>query len=515
DFAQAGAAYTKDSSTINNELAINDPITTTTNTIPAAAAEKLVYLRDGQKGAYKTMKDVINGGTPNVTDPIYNDRQFTTLDNNILKFYIGEGAGEIKAGTTTPVGGLMRPGKAAYGEFNATVNTGAKILQAPAVTLSYKMSLDIGGGQRVVLDMDSASELELCDATKVSKSVDIQPLSGLQVVNKNFSNSDDDDRLYTQISDKPFDAKLIFRPDYESQYCKSYDDKTGKCTEYTDAALNSPHFKRDPNTGKLIYTGSETRKLEKFTLGGKLFLSVIRAKNAATTLDKADKSDKNSVAYSCRAVTDPLKIPFKLNGDSYSVDKELEFKDKDILNLNDIEIGDAYQGLTFMLSYRPDGQSSSTSDLDKYIKDKDIDKNNDPTAYYLELKKLELKKKYGYCDSEDEKNSNIKWCDNSLTKDQKKNIWENIILKELEKLKNSINAASSEFGIKMSQDGSFHICGSDNFVLRPAYFKVDTDALKNSSKYSKIVDTTASGDITKKGISTDVYNPTELRVGGD
>jgi len=511
DFAQAGAAYTKDSSTINNELAINDPITTTTNTIPAAAAEKLVYLRDGQKGAYKTMKDVINGGTPNVTDPIYNDRQFTTLDNNVLKFYIGEGAGEIKAGTTTPVGGLMRPGKAAYGEFNATVNTGAKILQAPAVTLSYKMSIDIGGGQRVVLDMDSASELELCDATKVSKSVDIQPLSGLQVVNKNFSNSDDDDRLYTQISDKPFDAKLIFRPDYESQYCKSYDDKTGKCTDYIGAAANSPYFKKDPNTGKLVYIGSKDKRLEKFGLGGKLYLSVIRAKNAATTSDKVSEDDKkNSVVYACRSVTDTLKIPFKLNGDSYSVDKELDFKNKSILTLNNIEIGDAYQGLTFMLSYRPDEQATSRSDLDKYIKDKDLN-SEDPKAYYLELKKWELKKQYGYCEA----NEDFDWCNKSLTAEQKKDIWDNIIQKKLDELKNSIDTASNEFGIKMSKDGSFHICGSDNFVLRPAYFKVDTDVLNNSGKYSKIVDTTASGDITKKGVSTDVYNPTELRVGGD
>lgn len=511
DFAQAGAAYTKDSSTINNELAINDPITTTTNTIPAAAAEKLVYLRDGKKGAYKTMKDVINGGTPNVTDPIYNDRQFTTLDNNVLKFYIGEGAGEIKAGTTTPVGGLMRPGKAAYGEFNATVNTGAKILQAPAVTLSYKMSLDVGNGQKVVLDMDSASELELCDATKVSKSVDIQPLSGLQVVNKNFSNSDDDDRLYTQISDKPFDAKLIFRPDYESQYCKSYDDKTGKCTDYIGAAANSPYFKKDPNTGKLVYIGSKDKKLEKFGLGGKLYLSVIRAKNAATTSDKVSEDDKkNSVVYACRSVTDTLKIPFKLNGDSYSVDKELDFKNKSILALNNIEIGDAYQGLTFMLSYRPDEQATSRSDLDKYIKDKDLN-SEDPKAYYLELKKWELKKQYGYCEA----NEDFDWCNKSLTAEQKKDIWDNIIQKKLDELKNSIDVASNEFGIKMSKDGSFHICGSDNFVLRPAYFKVDTDALNNSGKYSKIVDTTASGDITKKGVSADVYNPTELRVGGD
>lgn len=516
DFGQAGATYTKDSATINNELVVNDPITTTTNTIPAAAADELVYLRDGQKGAYKTMKDVIKGGAPNVTKAIYKDRQFTTLDGNILKFYIGQDAGNLIAspkpgGSPVPVGGLMQPGKAAYGEFNATVNTGATILQAPAVTLSYKMSIDIGGGQRVVIDMDSASELELCDATKVSKSVNILPLSGLQVVNKNFSKNDDDDRLYTQVSDKPFDAKLIFRPDYESQFCKKYDDKTGKCEEYIDAAANSKYFKRDPLTGKLVYIGSEARKLEKFDLSGKLYLSVIRARNAATTSDKVADSDKgNSAVYSCRSVTDSLKIPFKLNGDAYSIDKKVDFKDKSILELNNIEIGDAYQGLTFMLSYRPDEQATSRSDLDQYIKNKDLN-NSDPKAYYLELKKWELKKQYGYCETGED----FSWCNKKLTAEQKKDIWENKIQKKLDELKNSIDTASDEFGIKMSKDGSFHICGSDNFVLRPAYFNVDTEALKNLGKYSKIVDITASGDITKKGVSTDVYNPTELRVGGD
>ena len=512
DFSQAGATYTKDSSTINNKLTVNNPINTTTDTIPAAVAEDLVYLRDGKQGAYKTMKDVIKGGTPNVTDPIYNNRQFTMLDRNVLKFHIGEGAGEIKAGTTTPVGGLMRPGKAAYGEFNATVNTGAKILQAPAVTLSYKMSLDIGGGQRVFIEMDSASELELCDATKVSKSVNILPLSGLQVVNKNFSKNDDDDRLYTQISDKPFDAKLIFRPDYESQFCKEYNNETGKCTEYIDAAANSPYFKKDPNTGKLIYIGSEARKLEKFDLSGKLYLSVVRARNAATTSDKVADSDKgNSAVYSCRSVTDSLKIPFKMKDKTdYTIDKEVDFKGKSILELNDIEIGDAYQGLTFMLSYRPDNQVASGSDLDQYIKNKDLN-NSDPKAYYSELKKWELKKRYGYCET----GENFSWCNTKLTAEQKKDIWENKIQPELQKLEDNIKAAKDEFGIQMSKDGSFHICGSDNFVLRPAYFNVDTKALKDSGKYSKIVDTTASGDITKKGDGTSVLNPNNLRVGGD
>lgn len=511
DFGQAGATYTKDSATINNELVVNDPITTTTNTIPAAAADELVYLRDGQKGAYETMKDVIKGGTPNVTKAIYKDRQFTALDGNILKFYIGQGAGDLTpsstpGGSPVPVGGLMQPGKAAYGEFNATVNTGATILQAPAVTLSYKMSLDIGGGQRVFIEMDSASELELCDATKVSKSVNILPLSGLQVVNKNFSKNDDDDRLYTQISEMPFDAKLIFRPDYESQFCKEYDNKTGKCKEYIDAAANSPYFKKDPVTGKLVYIGREARKLENFGLSGNLFLSVIRTQNAATTLDKAD-STTPSTAYSCWAVTDSLKIPFKVNGaKSYAVDHKMDLKGKSILDLKNVEIGDAYQGVTFMLSYRPDGQTIATSDLDQYIKD--VDKNADPKAYYLELKKWELKKKYGYCDV----GETYSWCKNlSATERQ---VAEANIQAELAKLSSDISSAANTFGIHLSKDGSFHVCGSDNFVLRPAYFSVDTTKL---TKYGKLIDPGASGDITNKGKDDAkiIKNPKDLRLGGD
>ncbi|WP_297997878.1 hypothetical protein, partial [uncultured Campylobacter sp.] len=263
---------------------------------------------------------------------------------------------------------------------------------------------------------------------------------------------------------------------------------------------------------KLIYIGSEARKLEKFDLSGKLYLSVVRARNAATTSDKIADSDKgNSAVYSCRSVTDSLKIPFKMKDKTdYTIDKEVDFKGKSILELNDIEIGDAYQGLTFMLSYRPDNQVASGSDLDQYIKNKDLN-SSDPKAYYSELKKWELKKRYGYCES----GENFSWCNTKLTAEQKKDIWENKIQPELQKLEDNIKAAKDEFGIQMSKDGSFHICGSDNFVLRPAYFNVDTEALKNSGKYSKIVDTTASGDITKKGDGSSVLNPSNLRVGGD
>ncbi|AKT93089.1 hypothetical protein [Campylobacter gracilis] len=513
NFNRAGATYTPNSATINNRLDDSEysGVTTKINAIPMKASQNLVYLRDGQLGAYQTMKDVITDGkAPNVTDAIYKNRQFTTLENGLLKVYIGEDAGRWVPPSKpdeqpTLIGGRMKPGKAAYAEFNATVNTGAKILQAPEMLLSYKISLDVGTGTPVEISLEGASELEICDDKLLSDSVNIQPLEGLQVVNKNFKNSDDDDRLYTQVSEMPFDGKLIFRPDYESHFCKKYN-STGECEQYTaEAASRTDLFVKDPATGELKYIGGK-KQLEKFNLDGKLYLSVVRAKNAAMTAAKAVK-DRNSTAYSCRAITDNLKIPFKLKqkgggASSYALDHELDFKNKSILDLEDIEIGDAYQGVTFMLSYRPDGQANKTTKND-YAVDED-----DPVKYYLALKKMELREKYGVCYTGD----TYGWC--KPLSDAEKAEKEELIKKELAKFANEISKASNTFGITMSSDGSFHVCGSDNFVIRPAYFNVDTAEL---TKYGKLVDTSADGDITNKGSSdaSVVSHPKDLRVGGD
>ena len=501
NFDQAGATYTKDTTTINNKLNEYSGLTTRTNAIPFEASQKLVYLKDGQKGAYKTMSDVINASAPNVDDTVYAGRQYTTMNNNRLRLTIGEGAGVIPSGGNDPVGGTMKPGKAAYAEFNATVNTGAKILQAPEMLLSYKIMVP---GTQVEINMDGASELEVCNDKLLSTSVNILPLDGLQVVNNNFSKNGDDDRLYTQISEKPFNGKLIFRPDYESHYCKEYDQETGKCKTYTEEAARSKYFIKDPATGKLKYIGGD-KKLENFELDGKLFLSVIRAKNAAMTADKADKS-QSSTAYSCRAVTNALKIPFKIKQkdgsiSDYTIDHELDFKGKSILDLDNIEIADAYQGVTFMLSYRPDGQANRKSNTDSKIEE------DDPVKYYLELKRMELRQKYGVCYA----GETYAWCKpwSAAEKADK----EAKIKEELEKLANNINKAANTFGIAMSDDGSFHVCGSDNFVIRPAYFNVDTTKL---SKYGKLIDPRADGDITNKGNKDGkTIKPMDLRIGGD
>ena len=512
NFNRAGATYTPNSATINNRLDDSEysGVTTKINAIPMKASQNLVYLRDGQLGAYQTMKDVITDGkAPNVTDAIYKDKQFTTLENGLLKVYIGEGAGKLIPSKKPnedpkPVGGRMEPKKAVYAEFNATVNTGAKILQAPEMLLSYKISLDVGTGTPVEISLEGASELEICD-DKLSDSVNIQPLEGLQVVNKNFKNSDDDDRLYTQVSEMPFDGKLIFRPDYESHFCKKYN-SAGECEQYTaEAASRTDLFVKDPATGKLKYVGGK-KQLEKFNLDGKLYLSVVRAKNAAMTAAKADRNG-TSTAYSCRAITDRLKIPFRLKQkggtvSNYALDHELDFRDKSILDLENIEIGDAYRGVTFMLSYRPDGQANKTTETDYKIDE------DDPVKYYLALKKMELREKYGVCYTGD----TYGWC--KPLSDAEKAEKEELIKKELAKLANAMSKASETFGIAMSSDGSFHVCGSDNFVIRPAYFNVDTAEL---TKYGKLVDTSADGDITKKGSSdaSVVSHPKDLRVGGD
>ena len=513
NFNRAGATYTPNSATINNRLDDSEysGVTTKINAIPMKASQNLVYLRDGQLGAYQTMKDVITDGkAPNVTDAIYKDKQFTTLENGLLKVYIGEGAGKLIPSKKPnedpkPVGGRMEPKKAVYAEFNATVNTGAKILQAPEMLLSYKISLDVGTGTPVEISLEGASELEICDDKLLSDSVNIQPLEGLQVVNKNFKNSDDDDRLYTQVSEMPFDGKLIFRPDYESHFCKKYN-SAGECEQYTaEAASRTDLFVKDPATGKLKYVGGK-KQLEKFNLDGKLYLSVVRAKNAAMTAAKADRNG-TSTAYSCRAITDRLKIPFRLKQkggtvSNYALDHELDFRDKSILDLENIEIGDAYRGVTFMLSYRPDGQANKTTETDYKIDE------DDPVKYYLALKKMELREKYGVCYTGD----TYGWC--KPLSDAEKAEKEELIKKELAKLANAMSKASETFGIAMSSDGSFHVCGSDNFVIRPAYFNVDTAEL---TKYGKLVDTSADGDITNKGSSdaSVVSHPKDLRVGGD
>ena len=513
NFNRAGATYTPNSATINNRLDDSEysGVTTKINAIPMKASQNLVYLRDGQLGAYQTMKDVIaDGKAPNVTDAIYKDKQFTTLENGLLKVYIGEGAGKLIPSKKPnedpkPIGGRMEPKKAVYAEFNATVNTGAKILQAPEMLLSYKISLDVGTGTPVEISLEGASELEICDDKLLYDSVNIQPLEGLQVVNKNFKNSDDDDRLYTQVSEMPFDGKLIFRPDYESHFCKKYN-SAGECEQYTaEAASRTDLFVKDPATGKLKYVGGK-KQLEKFNLDGKLYLSVVRAKNAAMTAAKADRNG-TSTAYSCRAITDRLKIPFRLKQkggtvSNYALDHELDFRDKSILDLENIEIGDAYRGVTFMLSYRPDGQANKTTETDYKIDE------DDPVKYYLALKKMELREKYGVCYTGD----TYGWC--KPLSDAEKAEKEELIKKELAKLANAMSKASETFGIAMSSDGSFHVCGSDNFVIRPAYFNVDTAEL---TKYGKLVDTSADGDITNKGSSdaSVVSHPKDLRVGGD
>ncbi len=484
--------YTADSSAIDNRLTAN---TFTTQSPYIAEDAEFVYLKDNEKGPYETMRDVLKGANgKKVTTPVYKDRQFNSTTNNRLTFYIGKDAGDVKNSTVN--GGLMKPGDKVYAEFNATVNSGTIKFVPPTYTVGYNIQLNVGG-KTTIIQFDDGADIEECTVVKRNEPA-VMVLNGLQVVNQNFKDgkaTDQDDRLFTQASELPFDANLIFRPNLSSLFkCKELD-ASGNCVDYDTSSIPDNYKKLFKNVnGKTQYSGySGTEKLQEFNLPGKLFLSVIDAKQAST--------------LACKLITDTYKIPFKL-GDSkksgYRVDHEVLFNNKKILELKDLEIADAYKGLSFMLSYRPDALDLPDSSL---VVDTNITAAlQDRNDYYIEQYRQKLLKEAGYYKP-------------GITKEEKENI-EKAVAAKIAELTKQLTTAQTWLGTAISSDGTFHICNSDSFVLRPAYFDITDDKSGDSSKnnikkYAKLVDVGASGDITRKGETADLYQGTNLRLGGD
>lgn len=489
--------YSKDSSTIDNSLAAN----AFSNTDQAIADDaKLVYLKDGDVGAYVTASDVLKEDGQKVNDIVYKDKQLNSLTNNNLTFYIGQDAGKIEvkkngAGNVTDkkvIGGLMKPGNKVYSEFNATVNTGTLKFVPPTYRVGYNLQLNING-KTTVIEFDDGADIEECVDVKRNQPA-VMVLNGLQVVNQNFKAEeakDQDDRLYTQAAELKFDANLIFRPNLSSLFKCIEKDADGNCINYGSDVLTSyPNLFERGADGKSKYKGYSGReKLQKFNLPGKLFLSVIDAKQASS--------------LACKFITDTYKIPFKMKdaaggsgADKYDVDHEIKFEGKKILKLSDIDIGDAYRGVSFMLSYRPDGLDlpDSSRKVNPDIEDALRDRND----YYLNQYKERLLQKEGYYKP-------------GISETEKANILASV-LKKVNELEKQLKTAQTWLGTAISSDGTFHVCNSDSFVVRPAYFEADTNKI---TKYAKFVDVDASGDITRKGESTEVYHASELRLGGD
>lgn len=408
------------------------------------------YLINNKVGAYNNP-----ARTEVCTEEIYKDKQLQSVveapgGGQTMKFYIGKDAGVIKGGNIA--GGVMKIGNKVYAEFNSTVGPDYKYHP-----LNYKVGYSInpaGSDEAVVFD---GIPMEKCPDDK-SSNVEVTTLKGLQLVNQNYkdSNEEQDDRLYSQVAEQNFDVKLIFKPDFShllKDHCIEWNEDKTKCKKYDesvqeDAKKPNPDFTINPD-GTL---GEPV--LKPFKLDGKLYLSLVRADDARRTKvcvkwkDQAHKEcEKYEENAGCIAIRPSDKIPFTIDGKRYVDNYEIPInKDKNINDINKIGIEDAFQNVTFMLSYVPDG--------------------------------VELGK----------------GSDQNLTEEQKKE------LKGLEDL----------FGIPMSPvDNSFHICDTDAFSVRPAYFTMNTDNIK---RYAKTINPNAAGDITKaiKEFATEKY-----RVGGD
>ncbi|MBR4141468.1 MAG: hypothetical protein IKR42_06770, partial [Campylobacter sp.] len=496
---------------------------------------KFVYLQDNTPGAYSTQALRAEGGDPDVASTVYDGKQLNSLLNNELKFYVGRNAGAI--GTSgEPVGGDLDKGKSTYIEFNATV--GRTFTYTPIkYTVGYAMEL----AGKVI--NGPTSIMERCETEE--NNVKITLLNGLKAVNKNFKDYGDsesdknktlaqDDRLYTQIAELPFDINMIFKPDINDifkDYCVEKDSE-GKCNYHTDGfdicanyanifvkegnKCRARNYQKLPDgTWGIFYRKGELDgTLQNFPLPGKLYLSAIRSGSG------------------CKYIDNRSKLPFKINGTRYMTDYDTGFMDyqtnnnKKVMPIEKVEFEDAFSGVTFMFSYYPRGISSSNTDTTIFVGDwnsteawnydkladtwSEVDTEN-LEEYYIWLQTQMLYEKY------------IKGFKLSLKEDEKRRLVENWFKnpdnaeairkfeEELEEIKVEIKNAKTFFGVEMSPDGSFHVCDSDSFVVRPAYFRADMDA---ASKYAKLVNLNGDNkrDITEGNVTKHENN---YRIGGD
>ncbi|MDA3053361.1 hypothetical protein OFO01_08055 [Campylobacter sp. JMF_01 NE2] len=521
---------------------------------------KFSYLVDDKPGAYTTNK-ARSAEAAEGYDSNYAGKTIFTTNNNNMKFRVGSDAGG-EMGDVEYAGGRIGVGQSAYMEFNATVGN-TYVYTPMRYTLSYSMNRD---GKNIV---GPKTVLERCDSNETEQSVKIRFLNGLKVVNQNFKdlkdrdkNSEQDDRLYTQVAELPFDVNMVFQPDINDIFqCAIKVTESGKCPNW-DLELSSDGqttqnrglCARFPKIFKIESDGTcqpiKDKKLSDGTIGidydeangnlqvfelpGKVYMSAIRA------VDRGR----------CRDITREFKLPFKVGNGKSMVDYHTEFetkqtKENKVLGIKDVEILDAFQGVTFMLSYYPNGLGSEqqtigvdenttlsmdTLTLYEYDADGKATAISNPTDYYVRYqierlyeyyinkdrnlpeKVAELlgnRNQYNMNDAESDKRPlEVAWLNETKTATgytDEREAFE----KEKEAILDEINRAKSYFGVEMSQDGSFHVCDSDSFVVRPAYFEVDMEA---TDKYAKLVDPAAKGDITEK---LDEAHTDELRTGGD
>lgn len=494
---------TKDNTYTKNSVGIDNMH----NSTDIYENKNTVYLRDNETGYYD---NILRTGGAIKADQV----QYMDYRDRSPRLYLGKGAGDIIGGI--PNGGdftrFDKTNYAAFAEFNATVGNSFK-LSAIEYKVGYVVKND--GGEIIADLRKHPVKIKRCDVDsdyekETRKNVNtILPLDGLKIVNQNVSEAlrpkdgnialEQDERLYTQVAELPFRVNLVFSPNlYASrnfdELCSLFDGVTGNCLIYDAEKIKTEadkgvdfgdFFEKDANGN---FTGL-TNQFTKMPFDGDVYVSVV-------TLDAAKSyADKNGVY--CKNLKDKDKVKFcvskNLTDDKCDKYDTIDYrigtidKNKVLFEPFSVSLPDAFDRVTFMVSYKPSkefGIGSGVGSIFTTIQDLQK-KQADKTITDAETAELE----------------------NALNKIDK------------------IQQIQDALGVPVSDDGVFRVCKSTFFTVRPASFtivkptgKKVTDemyktALNGFDKFAKLVNFSGTGDITRGNNA--ISNDKILRIAGD
>lgn len=494
---------TKDNTYTKNSVGIDNMH----NSTDIYENKNTVYLRDNETGYYD---NILRTGGAIKADQV----QYMDYRDRSPRLYLGKGAGDIIGGI--PNGGdftrFDKTNYAAFAEFNATVGNSFK-LSAIEYKVGYVVKND--GGEIIADLRKHPVKIKRCDVDsdyekETRKNVNtILPLDGLKIVNQNVSEAlrpkdgnialEQDERLYTQVAELPFRVNLVFSPNlYASrnfdELCSLFDGVTGNCLIYDAEKIKTEadkgvdfgdFFEKDANGN---FTGL-TNQFTKMPFDGDVYVSVV-------TLDAAKSyADKNGVY--CKNLKDKDKVKFcvskNLTDDKCDKYDTIDYrigtidKNKVLFEPFSVSLPDAFDRVTFMVSYKPSKEFGIGSGVG---------------SIFTTIQDLQKKK-----------------ADKTIT-DAEKTELENA-LNKIDKIQQIQDA----LGVPVSDDGVFRVCKSTFFTVRPASFtivkptgKKVTDemyktALNGFDKFAKLVNFSGTGDITRGNNA--ISNDKILRIAGD
>lgn len=494
---------TKDNTYTKNSVGIDNMH----NSTDIYENKNTVYLRDNETGYYD---NILRTGGAIKADQV----QYMDYRDRSPRLYLGKGAGDIIGGI--PNGGdftrFDKTNYAAFAEFNATVGNSFK-LSAIEYKVGYVVKND--GGEIIADLRKHPVKIKRCDVDsdyekETRKNVNtILPLDGLKIVNQNVSEAlrpkdgnialEQDERLYTQVAELPFRVNLVFSPNlYASrnfdELCSLFDGVTGNCLIYDAEKIKTEadkgvdfgdFFEKDANGN---FTGL-TNQFTKMPFDGDVYVSVV-------TLDAAKSyADKNG-AY-CKNLKDKDKVKFcvrkNLTDDKCDKYDTIDYrigtidKNKVLFEPFSVSLPDAFDRVTFMVSYKPSKEFGIGSGVG---------------SIFTTIQDLQKKK-----------------ADKTIT-DAEKTELENA-LNKIDKIQQIQDA----LGVPVSDDGVFRVCKSTFFTVRPASFtivkptgKKVTDemyktALNGFDKFAKLVNFSGTGDITRG--NNVISNDKILRIAGN